>query len=267
MRHIRVRIKIFVLPPPPGGFCFSLIVPSYIILRWCHQLTLGKQVMRKAVFTKAFSFFNWLFGIWYSNSSNSITPDMTLQYIWRISNSLSVTTGACQGWNQLSFPSGFDLLFPHTYLIYGQNNSLFNTFLSPFVHVVTIYGSCESKDRSTRRFSAYNSLGNGNIHHYITRHYKIKELVWHTGRVLACDAAGPRFKTRQGQGFFVRPILFCIRIAHYSSGKAGWFSPTVQLASGCMWVWFADSRFGRFSLGTPVSSYTKKSESLNTSGP
>ena len=25
-------------------------------------------------------------------------------------------------------------------------------------------------------------------------------VVWHTGKVLACDAVGPRFKPRQGQG-------------------------------------------------------------------
>ena len=49
-------------------------------------------------------------------------------------------------------------------------------------------------------------------------------VVWHTGKVLACGAVGPRFKYRQTQGIFVGPILFCIRMAHYSGGKVGWFS-------------------------------------------
>ena len=48
-------------------------------------------------------------------------------------------------------------------------------------------------------------------------------------------------------GEFEGPILFCIRMAHYSSGEAGWFSARTlsfhhcSLASGCMWSWFADS--------------------------
>ena len=71
--------------------------------------------------------------------------------------------------------------------------------------------------------------------------------MWHTGKVLACGAVGPRFKPRQGQGFLLGIILFGIRMAHYSSGEAGWlkcsntFLLPMQLASGCMYVWFADS--------------------------
>ena len=42
--------------------------------------------------------------------------------------------------------------------------------------------------------------------------------MWHTGKDLACGAVGPRFK------HFVGPILFCIRMVHYSSGEAVWFS-------------------------------------------
>ena len=57
----------------------------------------------------------------------------------------------------------------------------------------------------------------------------LRGVVWHTGKVLACGAVGPRFKPRQGQGDFVGPILFWIRMAHYSSGEAGWFSaPTLS---------------------------------------
>ena len=43
------------------------------------------------------------------------------------------------------------------------------------------------------------------------------------------------------------PIPFCIRMAHYSRGKAGWWSTVntslspMQLASGCTWIWFVDS--------------------------
>ena len=54
--------------------------------------------------------------------------------------------------------------------------------------------------------------------------YRLVEVVWHTGKVLACSAVGPRFKPRQDPGDFVGPIPFCIRMAHYSSGEAGWFS-------------------------------------------
>ena len=49
-------------------------------------------------------------------------------------------------------------------------------------------------------------------------------VVWHTGKVLACGAVGPWFQFQAGPGDFVGPILFCIRMAHYSSGKAGQFS-------------------------------------------
>ena len=69
-------------------------------------------------------------------------------------------------------------------------------------------------------------------------------MVWHTGRALAWGALGPWFNSRLEQGIFVRPILICIREAHYSSGKAGWFSArtlSFHQCSGCMWIWFADS--------------------------
>ena len=56
--------------------------------------------------------------------------------------------------------------------------------------------------------------------------YELCGVVWHTGKVLACGAVGPWFNSLQGQGTgdFVGPILFCIRMAHYSSGEVGWFS-------------------------------------------
>ena len=44
-------------------------------------------------------------------------------------------------------------------------------------------------------------------------------VVWHTGKVVACSAVSPRFKPQQDQGFFLGSILFCVRMAHYSSGK------------------------------------------------
>ena len=46
---------------------------------------------------------------------------------------------------------------------------------------------------------------------------------------------------------FLGPILFCTRMAHYSSGKAGWFSAWTlsfhqcSYNSGCMWIWLAVS--------------------------
>ena len=53
------------------------------------------------------------------------------------------------------------------------------------------------------------------------------------------------FKFASGPGDFVGPIHF--RMAHHSKGKAGWLTAQtpsfhqIQLASGCIWIWFADS--------------------------
>ena len=47
--------------------------------------------------------------------------------------------------------------------------------------------------------------------------------MWHTGKGLACGAIGPCLISGRARDF-VEPILFCIRMAHYSSGEAGWFS-------------------------------------------
>ena len=48
--------------------------------------------------------------------------------------------------------------------------------------------------------------------------------VWHTGKSSRLRYSRSPFQTPAGPGDFVGPILFCIRMAHYSSGKAGWFS-------------------------------------------
>ena len=75
----------------------------------------------------------------------------------------------------------------------------------------------------------------------------ILKVVWHTGKALACSAVGPQFNSQQGHGILKGPILFSIRMAHYSVGKTGWFSSSntflspVRPASGCMWIWFANS--------------------------
>ena len=73
------------------------------------------------------------------------------------------------------------------------------------------------------------------------------EVVWHTGKVLACGAVGPRFKPRQGQGGFCRAYSVLNQYGTLLQWRGGLFSARtlsfhqMQLASGCMWIWFADS--------------------------
>ena len=97
--------------------------------------------------------------------------------------------------------------------------------------------------------------------------------MWHTGKVLACGAVGPRFKPHQGQGF-LGPIWFYIRVAHYSCGKAGWFSARTLSFHRCnksvvvceFGIPF-HTRLGRFSPGNLVFSYNLKSKSFHISAP
>ena len=50
-------------------------------------------------------------------------------------------------------------------------------------------------------------------------------VVWHTGKSSRLRCSRSPVQTPAGPGVdFVGPILFCIRMAHYSSGEAGWFS-------------------------------------------
>ena len=83
--------------------------------------------------------------------------------------------------------------------------------------------------------------------------------MWHTGKVLACGAVGPRFKPRQGQGILEGPILFWIRMAHYSLarrvGLVFEHFPFTNAASQWLYVNLVcrfHTRLGRFSPGTPV---------------
>ena len=92
----------------------------------------------------------------------------------------------------------------------------------------------------------------------------------HTGKVLPCGAVGPRFNSRQGQGILMG--LFC--------SVSGWHTtpvvrqvdlvlehfPFTNAASHWLYVNLICrfyTRHGRFSQGTPVSSYTKKLESFH----
>ena len=53
-------------------------------------------------------------------------------------------------------------------------------------------------------------------------HIKVDNwVVWHTGKVLAYGAVGPRFKTQAGPGDFVGPIPFCIRMGTLLQWRGG----------------------------------------------
>ena len=57
----------------------------------------------------------------------------------------------------------------------------------------------------------------------------------HTGRVLVCGALGARLASRpRGQGVFVGPIPFCIRIAKYSRGEVDSGLVLEQLYVNCL---------------------------------
>ena len=62
------------------------------------------------------------------------------------------------------------------------------------------------------------------VHNYLTRHGNhLMGVVAHCLSFrLKCSRSPVQFSA--GPGDFVGPILFCSRMAHYSSGEAGWFS-------------------------------------------